>query len=172
MPHLFSGLGSAGLTGAKEVVRVKNGVDDGGVLFQASAHGRRNGLPDFSAQPGAFCQLDAETAHRTYFARTWRNLEDNAELGLHPFFDVSQLGITGDVFNTDDQLFLFLSRQAQDAEIAIRIIQQTVTITHAGTRRALVANWKREGLHHRDYAAIELLKQEGILPRSPYFTPS
>lgn len=144
------------LARTKKVVRVQDGIGNVRILFETPANGCGNGLSRLPAKPGAFCQLDAKATHCAYFATTWRNLKDNAQLCLHAFFDMPQVGIAENIFNARDEFLLILGCQPQYAKIAARILQQVVPIAGAGTGWALLANRKRDRLEHRDHTADQL----------------
>ena len=129
--------------GTQQAVGVEQCVDDVGILVEAAADGGGDRLAGFPAQAGALGQLDADAAHGAHFAGAGRDPQVDAEQRLHAFGNFFQLGVAGDGFDAGDQFFLFVPRQPEYAQIALRVGQQRVALAHAGAGRAFCAN--REG---------------------------
>ncbi len=86
--------------------------------------------------------------HGAHPARAGDNAQHHAQVFLQALFQAIQFRIGGDGFDAGQQVALLLARQAQHADVGLRLalprVQQLVPAAHAGAGRALLAYRERQ----------------------------
>lgn len=85
-------------------------------------------------------ETHVDAAHAAHLAMGWLDMQANAQLLVHALLQALELFETLQVLEAFEQALLLLPGQQQDARIGTGGVQQFITLTIAGTRRAGVAH--------------------------------